>query len=746
MNTTALLTTLIPLIIIVGFFLYYYKEAKGFVTARKLLEDVPEEGKLEVLAETELGHLVHQYQGTINIETPEGKKTNYPAAEYFNKDSISWGIHLNVRALDSAAGTLVGLGLLGTFAGLTFGIAGFDGSNAAHIQTSIQTLMNGMWTAFLTSIFGMVLSIVYTILDKRHRNQFEKTLIKFTDELDYAYYIDDNALNVLKQQEIAQHISDQIADLMTQKMDELNSKLTYQKEDGSEVPLGNAIREMLVENQEQSKALKSFSTDLAIELNNGFDEVLSRQMQEKIPLLMEKVDETMKVLTDHIDKVGAQVQSPASDMIGAVVTELKESMSQVIAEFKSSITSSATSEMESLAKQLGTAANVMTAFPQNMENITATLQATIEQVKTSVADISNTSANANNTAMKQMQEQITLATAAMSNAMSEVKDVMGQVTQNSQQSSRDVMRQMQEAADKMSEQLNATVTDISSQVKAAMADISNTSTNASNNAMKQMQEQVMGTTNAMNSAIADVKNVMGQITQASHQTSEDMTRQMQEATSKVGELLNATIADISKSVKAKMNDMADDVVSKQTDLLALQEETMTKTRGLLSTFGQSIDRLEQMNEQMSGSMDKIKQAQGEITGTTSHLQTIASNMKEATDTFSKSQNDYADNMDKLQKVSQGSIESVTNLLKDSGEATKDYVDQFDMIKNGLSQIFNQLQQGLTEYSKTVQANTQSFLDKYSTSLTDTTNALSSTIQQQSEVAEMLAETIGKIKK
>ena len=31
----------------------------------------------------------------------------------------------------------------------------------------------------------------------------------------------------------------------------------------------------------KQKALKSFSTDLAIELNQGFDETLSRQMQQK---------------------------------------------------------------------------------------------------------------------------------------------------------------------------------------------------------------------------------------------------------------------------------------------------------------------------------------------------------------------------------------------------------------------------------------------------------------------------------
>ena len=77
--------------------------------------------------------------------------------------------------------------------------------------------------------------------------------------------------------------------------------------------------------------------------------------------------------------------------------------------------------------------------------------------------------------------------------------------------------------------------------------------------------------------------------------------------------------------------------------------------------------------------------------------------------------------------------------------TEEYAKQFEVIKFGLSQIYNQLQSGLTEYSKTVAATTQNYLDLYSTNLTKTTDALSSTIQQQQDVVELLNETLGKKK-
>ena len=147
--------------------------------------------------------------------------------------------------------------------------------------------------------------------------------------------------------------------------------LTYTSAEGNPTTVGNAIREILVENEEQSKALKSFSTDLALELNNGFDEVLSRQMQQKILPLMENVDATTKAIVEHIDQMAATVASPATDMMENVVAELKNSMSKVLDEFKSGLSASATAELEGLAASLGTATQAMGNFPKDMENISS---------------------------------------------------------------------------------------------------------------------------------------------------------------------------------------------------------------------------------------------------------------------------------------------------------------------------------------------------------------------------------------
>ena len=649
-------------VIIIVFLLFCKEEYKLYSIKEAIKRLLNNDNILDSLKETKIAPLAETYSKTIIIETHDGKKSNIPASEYINDYSVCKYNKLNLRMLDTAAGTLVGLGLLGTFLGLTLGIKGFDSSNTERINESIQGLLAGMGTAFLTSLLGMTFSILFTTADKALRHRLYKDVKELTDKLDSEYYIDDLVLANINQQNIVNQLYKALKNDLQQLASEIANKLTYTNAEGQNVTIGNAIREILTENTKQSKALMSFSTDLAMELNQGFDETLSRQMQQKIVPLMESVDATTKAVVEHIDKMADTVSSPATDMMQSVVDELKQSMQSLLNEFSTGLSGSATSELENLAMQLGTATQAMADFPKNMENISATLQVTIEEVKHAISEISNTSANANSTAMQQMQEQITYATGAISNAITEVKEVMSGISHSSQEQSNQMVSKLADAAEKM------------------------------------------------------------------------------------GAFLTGTISTLSNSVQQSVKGITDDINSKQTDLIALQEDTTSQTKKLLENFNVGLERLEKMNEYVTGTMNGFKQAQGEITVSTSNLRTISSDMKLATELFNKGQNDYAARLAQLQTASQKGIDQVTEMLKNSGQLSDEYVQKFDLIKQGLGSIFSQLQSGLTEYSRTVKDTTDKYLASYTSSLTQTTGALASTIERQNEVTEMLTDTISRYKK
>ena len=642
---------------------------------------------LAILAQSKLQPNVREYRKTLDIEIEGNVKSNMPASEYFSEFTICQSCGINPRIIDAGAGTLVGLGLLGTFLGLTLGIQGFDSSNSDNIQISIQSLLDGMGTAFLTSLLGMFLSLVYTIFEKVWRNGLAKRLYDLNQKLDDVYYIDDVELSFHNQKLISlnaiRRISEELNVVSDALYDRIKPFMQYQNVDGHNVPVANAIREILTNNEEQTRALKSFSSDLALELNDRLDETLSRQMQQRLIPLMESVDSTTKTVVEHIDQMTLSVSSPATDMIERVVEDLKDSLMGIMEEFKSTLSKNATNELENLALSLGTATKAIAEFPQNMANISEVLQLTITEVRNSIAEISNSSAAANSLAMKQMQEQIVFATNSISNAITEVKDVMNNITQSSEQTSRDLIERVAKSTSDMSSFMQKTMEQVSGVMQASVQSMSSEIAGRQTDLLE-LQE---GTT-------SEVKKIVNQLSESWKQSSEAI---------------------------------------------------LSQTENLLLRFDTTIERMSTTNSAVSGTMDLFKQAQYNITGTAAHLQTISVEMKTATETFRKGQSEYSLSLEKVQKETEGKLQEVVELFETAGNATDEYVEKFEIIKSGLGQIFSQIQSGLSEYSRSVSASLQKYLDSYSTSLTSTTDALASTIERQNEMVDLLVETVNNLR-
>jgi hypothetical protein len=331
--------------------------------------------------------------------------------------------------------------------------------------------------------------------------------------------------------------------------------------------------------------------------------------------------------------------------------------------------------------------------------------------------------------MKQMQDQITYATTAISNAISEVHEVMNGLSNTSQEQSRIMVDKLAEAAEKMSQYLDNTMTSLSSSVAESVKGISEDISRKQENLLV-LQSEMM----------TKMENTMNGITQSSQEQNGRMVNNLSEASERMGMFLNETVSTISAKMKQSMQDMATDVSSKQMELLTLQETTTAQTRVLLETFNKGLERLEKLNTHIAGTMNEFQVAQGQIVGSTAHLQTVSNDMKQATTQFGKSQTEYSSMIEEMQRSNQGSIENLYKLLNDTGEMTEGYVEKFDIIKEGIGGIFQQLQNGLSEYSRTVQASTQKYLDQYTASLTNTTDSLSSAIRELDDAVEMLVDT------
>ena len=87
------------------------------------------------------------------------------AAEVFNDSSLAHGMVGN-RLFLAVPGILTGLGVLGTFVGLQLGIGSLDLNDLGKLDQSIKPLIQGCSTAFSTSVWGVVCSLAFIIVEK----------------------------------------------------------------------------------------------------------------------------------------------------------------------------------------------------------------------------------------------------------------------------------------------------------------------------------------------------------------------------------------------------------------------------------------------------------------------------------------------------------------------------------------------------------------------------------------------------
>jgi flagellar motor component MotA len=140
--------------------------AKAFRRAARFIEDEFKSGtradKTKLLTlESVFGHeylderMSDFLQAASN--SPEGIAE---IEEYLNEDEIE--VHIHKRLLEMIPDILTSLGILGTFVGLVWGLKNFEPSNYEAMTNSVAALVEGIKVAFLTSIYGISLSIAYS--------------------------------------------------------------------------------------------------------------------------------------------------------------------------------------------------------------------------------------------------------------------------------------------------------------------------------------------------------------------------------------------------------------------------------------------------------------------------------------------------------------------------------------------------------------------------------------------------------
>lgn len=171
-----------------------------------------------VFADEDLKDAFRKYQLRMKkYHTKKGFSELCDIEEYINEDLID---RIGKNFYNSnIPGTLTGLGILGTFLGLSMGLATFSGDNILTIADSMEPLLEGMKVAFQTSVYGIFLSLIFGFIYKANMadaytamEMFQKAFLQFVMPV-RSVEEEENSAMIIYQANIS-HLMKQILDVL----------------------------------------------------------------------------------------------------------------------------------------------------------------------------------------------------------------------------------------------------------------------------------------------------------------------------------------------------------------------------------------------------------------------------------------------------------------------------------------------------------------------------------------------------
>lgn len=338
---------------------------------------------------TRLRSIWESYKNTF-FNYGNGDKTVESADGYLNEPNVIYTL-VNYRILSNVSSTLVGFGILGTFVGLTYGIADTNFESTETIKSSISHLLSGMGIAFVTSIWGMGLSILFTIFFKYWQTSVSNLIDTHCFELDKN--------NIIKQVELEAYRKENQKEVINELF---NEYLVAETEGGRQLPK-NVFRQLLDESTKQTAALQTFADDLGDNISIAIENLVESNNNQIGKLIEQK-------LVPVLEDLKTIKQDSGTKVVENAVENLANSMKSMMEDFKSTLTNDTKNEMEVLIKRVATVSEALIDVPNSMKNITLQVTDIVNALKDTVNESINQNRIQSEEMSKQNKETFTLAT------------------------------------------------------------------------------------------------------------------------------------------------------------------------------------------------------------------------------------------------------------------------------------------------------------------------------------------------
>ena len=273
--------------------------------------------------------------------------------------------------MNMVPGVMTGLGILGTFIGLSIGLQHFSTGSAKQISESISPLMSGIKVAFHTSIYGMIFSLFFNYAYSGNLEDAYVALDEFIGAFDK--YVsgegDVSAVSVLQRtvQDLPDKISDALSpqfDKMSATLEKFTNDLSNSQVEGVERIVDKFISEMntsLGDNFRQLGVVIEETCRLQKDNNDYMQEVSKvGDMTTNIQQINAMSERTIASFSQYIDDV-EKLQAVINDNYNVVTLQLEANKQQedamrgyidTLVQYEKQISESSTRFSMDMAKQV----------------------------------------------------------------------------------------------------------------------------------------------------------------------------------------------------------------------------------------------------------------------------------------------------------------------------------------------------------------------------------------------------------
>ena len=386
-----------------------------------------------------------------NLFFADGRYHNASNVEdYINEETVIYGPG-RISFAEALPGLLTSLGFLGTLIGLAQGLSGFSMTDADAVQNSIVTLIPGMRYAFMTSIFGVVGSVLFTLITRAVYGSTEHTLTRFYSAMSRHAGV----LSVDPMTQIAIYQQEQTALIKTMAKD-INGKFT------------ETMSESILKSMEPVNAtMQGFVNGISREQARLIDNVLERFMDRldeslggSLKRFGKTLDETAALQRENSEAVRASL-SGAADIFNdltetrRMVQELLEGVSAYVEQLNTARQQadeaylridSTVEQMELVARQQSDYLRKVSALQADLAKSTAELTAALDKTSARFADDTGRAASG----IQKAAGELRAAGQSLANAHAEAARSINKELDTTMEAYRDYVNQFTQRVDYLS--------------------------------------------------------------------------------------------------------------------------------------------------------------------------------------------------------------------------------------------------------------------------------------------------------